>query len=74
MTANITLLSSTDTIDRLTKDADDTRKQVIKIDRQELVNLLIDYGVMYSALSGSTSFKVTEPERRERPRLSNGGP
>lgn len=69
MTANITLLSSTDTVDRLTNDADDTRKQVIKVNRQELINLLVDYSVMYSALSKSSTFKVTEPERRERPRL-----
>ena len=69
MTINILLLSSSNDLDRLSTVADG-RGAVVRISRQELANLIVDYGVMHTALSGSSTFKVTEPEHRERPRLS----
>ena len=69
MTINITLLSSAETIDRLTT-VTDGRGSVVRISRQELTDLLLDWSVMHTALSRSSTFKVTEPEHRERPRLS----
>ena len=69
MTINITLLSSSNDLDRLSTVADG-RGAVVRISRQELANLIVDYGVMHTALSGSSTFKVTEPAHRERPRLS----
>jgi hypothetical protein len=70
MTISISLMSSSDDLDRLSTIADG-RGAVVRISRQELVNLIVDYGVMHTALSGSSTFKVTEPEHRERPRLKS---
>lgn len=69
MTINVTLLSSTEDLDRLAAIADG-RGAVVRISRQELMNLIVDHGVMHTALTGSTTFKVTEPEHRERPRFN----
>lgn len=71
MAVNIDLRSTDGTVDRLTKQTDVGRKLNIVVNRQELIDLLLDWNVMHSALSGSTSFKMTEPERRERPRLKS---
>lgn len=47
----------------------DTRKQVVRIERQTLSNLLLDYDRMRQALRGS-QFKVNTPApRRERVKL-----
>ena len=69
MTVNVSLLTSSDVLDRLTT-VTDGRGSVVRISRQELTDLLLDWSVMHSALSRSSTFKVTEPEHRERPRLS----
>ena len=46
----------------------DTRKSTVKIDRETLSRLLIDYDVMRGALRSSL-FKVNTPAKRARARL-----
>jgi len=66
MTAQIKLLTSQDAFHRL-HELINGRKETLKIDRQLLTNLLVDYSVMLAALSKTSGFAITEP--RERPRL-----
>ena len=47
----------------------DTRKRMVRVDREALSKLLIDYDVMRGALR-STLFKVTTPTKRPRARLA----
>lgn len=51
----------------------DGRKRAVRVDREALEKLLIDYGVMYNAITNNRGlFTVTEPQtapKRRRPVL-----
>jgi hypothetical protein len=67
MTAQIKLLTSQDAFHRMHQ-LINGRKDTLKIDKQMLTNLLVDYSVMLAALSKVSGFVVNEP--RERPHLT----
>jgi hypothetical protein len=69
MTARVDLKLDQSAFDRL-HEVSDTRRSMVKVERDYLATLLMDYSVMLAALRSSGSFKVTEPESpRERRRL-----
>lgn len=68
MTITVNLLTSQDDLDSLYKLVDG-KKQSIKVDRQKLDRLLIDYGVLTNAVQSSTSFKLIEPAKAARARV-----
>ena len=70
MPVNITLLVSSDTLHEL-YEACETRKSEVKIDRNILNQLVIDYSVLYQAVQGSSQFKLTEPTKRQRIKLKD---
>jgi hypothetical protein len=67
MTAQIKLLTSQDAFHKMHQ-LINGRKDTLKIDKQMLTNLLVDYSVMLAALSKVSGFVVNEP--RERPHLT----
>jgi hypothetical protein len=67
MTAQIKLLTSQDAFHRMHQ-LINGKKDTLKIDKQMLTNLLVDYSVMLAALSKVSGFVVNEP--RERPHLT----
>jgi hypothetical protein len=66
MTSQIKLLTSQESFNKMHQ-LINGRKESLKIDKQTLTNLLVDYSVMLAALSKVSGFVVNEP--RERPRL-----
>jgi hypothetical protein len=67
MTAQIKLLTSQDAFHAMHQ-LINGKKDTLKIDKQMLTNLLVDYSVMLAALSKVSGFVVNEP--RERPHLT----
>lgn len=62
------LLTSVDAFDAL-HEAADSRKGVVRVDRQALLGLLIDHSCMLNALARA-AVKVTSPEpKRDREKL-----
>ena len=46
------------------------KKAQVRVNREDLLHLLLDHGIILGALTKSTSFKVNEPvAHRARPRL-----
>jgi hypothetical protein len=73
MTQQVNLLTSNDAFHQLHELADG-KKSTVRVGRQQLLHLLIDYSVMLAALSGNNGFKVIEPAAlRARPRLNLNG-
>ena len=68
MSSKVSLLTTTESFDELHATAQ-TGRGSAKVSREQLLHLLIDHSVMVKALQGSSSFTVTEPRKRERPRL-----
>ena len=66
MTSQIKLLTSQESFHKMHQMING-RKDTLRIDKQMLTNLLVDYSVMLAALSKVSGFMVNEP--RERPRL-----
>lgn len=65
MTQKVTLLTSKAAFEKL-HTLVDSRGRNVRVDRQELLRLLIDHSIMYDALRGSTSFKVEEPTTKRK--------
>lgn len=71
MTANVRLLTPERALEQLCQLCDATRRSTVKVDREALNLVLIDYNVMLNALRSSYSYTVHLPEaKRERPRLT----
>ena len=66
MTSQIKLLTSQNDFHAMHQ-AINSKKETLRIPKQMLTNLLVDYSVMLAALSKVSGFVVSEP--RERPRL-----
>ena len=66
MTSQIKLLTSQDAFHKMHQ-LINGKKETLKIDKQMLTNLLVDYSVMLAALSKISDFKLSEP--RGRPQL-----
>lgn len=72
MTQEVRLLTSNDAFDQLHATAD-CKKTTVRVGREQLSRLLVDYSVMLAALNSSTQFRVIEPVAfRQRPRLATG--
>lgn len=72
MTQRIEMSLDQTAFERLHKIADG-RKSEVRVSREELGKLLMDYSVLLAAVSQSTGFKVIEPTTpRQRPRLGRG--
>lgn len=68
MTVKVDLLTSHDTFTDL-HDLADGKAKAVRVSREQLLHLLIDHSVLTAALHRSTGFTVTEPVKRDRPRL-----
>lgn len=67
MAQQVDLLTTEATLEELYPLADG-KKRVVRVNRDALNHLLIDYGVMLNALRGSATFKVVVPKpHRQRP-------
>lgn len=72
MTTKITLLTPQDAFEAL-HSAANSKKSQVRVDREALLHLLIDYGVMLGALQTNGCFRVIEAAgKRSRPRLAQG--
>jgi hypothetical protein len=60
MATKIQLITTTAEFDRLHELAD-SRKDVVKVDRESLAKLLLDHSRILNALASSTMFTVQEP-------------
>ena len=68
MTINVNLLSSDETLEEISH-VIDTRKRMVRVDREVLSQMLVDHDVMRNALR-SAQFKVITPSKRPRARLT----
>lgn len=68
MTITVDLLTSNETLEEISHLVD-SRKSTVRVDRQTLAQMLIDYDVMRNALR-SAQFKVVTPQKRPRARLA----
>lgn len=70
MTIKVELHSSLEDVNTLGNIADG-RKSTVKVDREMLNRLVLDYSIMSRALSLSTTYRLIEPKpRRKRPQLN----
>ena len=70
MTTQVTLLTPQEAFETLHGIAN-SKKHIVRVSREALFHLLIDHSVMFAALQGSPTFKVSSPAKhRDRPRLA----
>ncbi len=73
MTIKVLLLTPSPVFEAMCKLADG-RKRSVKVNRDQLNLLVMDYQKMLNTLRGSSTFKVEHPQvKRQRPQLDTGG-
>jgi hypothetical protein len=63
MTVKVSLITTQNELEHLHEKTNDGRALAVRIEREALAHLLVDYARLCTALAESTSFKLEEPAK-----------